>query len=208
MGLKPAINFTKTFVKDKTNIEVLVKNTGKKPRSFNGMFTITRSLSIEELEARSQARNQEVPMGPMAMPMPVGAFMPVGMMPPLGMPLPTSGAQEERFPWNIDGTREQVEVQPGETQIFQGQVQTIFRGDRLVVDEECREHFEIVDIKVGRAPSKLFKKPISAKHFFEKNMLDLGIDTATPGIFLRLIVKNLSKEPQKFGATLKGVTML
>lgn len=202
--LGPAVKFTKKYVKDKTAVEVIVKNTTDRPRSFDGSLMLARALSAEELEARRQQGLMPWSIGPMMGPalMPVGGGGALRPMPPI-----MSRAWEERFPWNIDGNRETIEVKPGETVQLPAQVQLIFRGEQLVVDEECRGLFEIIDVKVGRAPSPLFKKPIAGKHFIAHNTLDLKLDVATPGIILRLIVKNLTNTPQKFGATLKGLTM-
>jgi hypothetical protein len=169
--------FKKPYIKDKTQFEVVIKNDSEHPHDFMGILNVTRHLTLSEIEARHEERRN---------------------------PAPRVMKHQERFPWNIEGKKEMVEVAPGETRTLAGQPQCIFRGKELVVDPECRDHFEIVDVKVGLDPSPLFDKPIHASRFHEDNGLDLKLDAASPGIIMRLIVKNVSKEARDFGATVKG----
>jgi hypothetical protein len=176
LGLPP-IEFKQTYTKGKTQIEVVIKNDSDLPHDFGGHIDLVRHLTLGEIEsAQEQRRN----------------------------PHPSVQKHQERFPWNIDGAVETVPIARGETKTLSGQPQCIFRAKELVVDPECREHFEIVDVKVGVDPCPLFDKPIPASRFHEDNGLDLKLDPASPGIIMRLIVKNVSKETRDFGATVKG----
>lgn len=175
------IEIKKPYIKDKTQIEIVVRNDSEHPHDFAGLVNLTRHLSAKEIEA-----NQEARRNPRAS---------------------EAEKHDERFPWNIEGKKIKEAVASGETKTFSGQPQLYFRGNELVVDPECRDDFEIVDVKVGVDPSPIFDKPISASRFYEDNKIDLKIEGAQPGIILRVIVKNISKETRDFGSTLKGIAI-
>ncbi len=176
------LEIKKSFIKDKTKIEVVVRNDSEHPHDISGIVDLTRHLSAKEIEAMQAARRNPRE--------------------------PEAEKHDERFPWNIEGNKIKEPVAPGETKTFSGQPQLYFRGQELVVDPECRDDFEIVDVKVGVDPSPIFDKPIPASRFHEDNHLDLKIEGAQPGIIMRLIVKNISKETRDFGATIKGIAIV
>jgi hypothetical protein len=99
-------------------------------------------------------------------------------------------------------------VPANSTSVFQAQPQVAFRGTRLVVPADLAEHFTINDIRVGRDSQAISSAPIPATAFSERAVgVNLGLDTATPGIIITLSVSNITNTPQTFSAVLTGTTL-
>jgi len=193
--------FTKKVVKRKTKVEIIVRNNGDHPVSFQAHLECKRQPTTEELQAklaphpwRAMASDDE------AMPVGFGDLMRIA-------PPALSKPHSERFPWNPDGERETVIIAPGETKDLSASPQLIFRAERLIVDKESRDGFEIVDVRTGGKVSEAFYEPIPAAHFYERNEIDLKLPVTQIGMLLRLFVKNTTDKPLPFGASITGYSL-
>lgn len=94
------------------------------------------------------------------------------------------------------------------TAIFQAQPQLIFRGSRLIVPSALANNFSINDIRVGKDSQAVSANPIPAAAFSELAVgVNLGLDTATPGIIITISVSNTTAAQQTFSAALIGTSM-
>jgi hypothetical protein len=94
------------------------------------------------------------------------------------------------------------------TAIFQAQPQLIFRGSRLIVPSALANNFSINDIRVGKDSQAVSANPIPAAAFSELAVgVNLGLDTATPGIIITISVSNTQASQQTFSAALIGTSM-
>lgn len=94
------------------------------------------------------------------------------------------------------------------TAIFQAQPQLIFRGSRLIVPSALANNFSINDIRVGKDSQAVSANPIPAAAFSELAVgVNLGLDTATPGIIITISVSNTTAAQQTFAAALIGTSM-
>jgi hypothetical protein len=94
------------------------------------------------------------------------------------------------------------------TAIFQAQPQLIFRGSRLVIPSALANNFSINDIRVGKDSQAVSSNPLPAAVFSELAVgVNLGLDTATPGIIITLSVSNTTNAQQTFAAALIGTSM-
>lgn len=94
------------------------------------------------------------------------------------------------------------------TAIFQAQPQLIFRGSRLIVPSALANNFSINDIRVGKDSQAVSANPIPAAAFSELAVgVNLGLDTATPGIIITISVSNTQTSQQTFSAALIGTSM-
>jgi hypothetical protein len=94
------------------------------------------------------------------------------------------------------------------TAIFQAQPQLIFRGSRLIVPSALANNFSINDIRVGKDSQAVSANPIPAAAFSELAVgVNLGLDTATPGIIITISVSNTIVMLQTFAAALIGTSM-
>jgi len=94
------------------------------------------------------------------------------------------------------------------TAIFQAQPQLIFRGSRLIVPSSLANFFSINDIRVGKDSQAVSSNPIPAAAFSELAVgVNLGLDTATPGIIMTISVSNTNTMTQTFSAALIGTSM-
>lgn len=94
------------------------------------------------------------------------------------------------------------------TAIFQAQPQLIFRGSRLIVPSALANNFSINDIRVGKDSQAVSSNPIPAAAFSELAVgVNLGLDTATPGIIITISVSNTTAAQQTFSAALIGTSM-
>jgi len=94
------------------------------------------------------------------------------------------------------------------TAIFQAQPQLIFRGSRLIVPSALANNFSINDIRVGKDSQAVSSNPIPAAAFSELAVgVNLGLDTATPGIIITISVSNTTLAQQTFSAALIGTSM-
>jgi hypothetical protein len=94
------------------------------------------------------------------------------------------------------------------TAIFQAQPQLIFRGSRLIVPSALANNFSINDIRVGKDSQAVSANPIPAAAFSELAVgVNLGLDTATPGIIITISVSNTTRAQQTFSAALIGTSM-
>ena len=101
-------------------------------------------------------------------------------------------------------------VGPGETRIFQVSPQGYFRGSRLIVDSMIAPAFVLHDLRVGTMSQLQLSSanPIPMIMFTENAVgISLGLDTATPGILIMMIVANISGSPWTFEAALLGMAM-
>jgi hypothetical protein len=95
------------------------------------------------------------------------------------------------------------------TAIFQAQPQLIFRGSRLIVPSALANNFSINDIRVGKDSQAVSANPIPAAAFSELAVgVNLGLDTATPGIIITISVSNTTAAQQTFSAALIGTSLL
>ena len=90
-------------------------------------------------------------------------------------------------------------VAPGEVRAFTVRPQTIFRGERLVVDDP--ESFCLVDAEVAR------DSQIEGERMFARNN-DLPLCSACPGEEVRLLVKCIAPEAREFRGRLYGESLL
>ena len=96
----------------------------------------------------------------------------------------------------------------GETRVFQVLPQNIFRGMRLVVDSRIASAFMLHDLRVGVMSQSMSANPIPMTAFTENAIgINLGLDTATPGILVTMIVENITNSALTFAATLFGTTL-
>jgi hypothetical protein len=94
------------------------------------------------------------------------------------------------------------------TAIFQAQPQLIFRGSRLIVPSALANNFSINDIRVGKDSQAVSANPIPAAAFSELAVgVNLGLDTAVPGIIITISVSNTTGAQQTFAAALIGTSM-
>lgn len=94
------------------------------------------------------------------------------------------------------------------TAIFQAQPQLIFRGSRLVIPSTVANSFLIADLRVGKDSQAVSSNPVPAAVFSELAVgVNLGLDTAHPGIIISLSISNPTGAPQTFSAALIGTSM-
>jgi len=99
-------------------------------------------------------------------------------------------------------------IMANSTAIFQAQPQLIFRGSRLIVPSALANNFSINDIRVGKDSQAVSANPIPAAAFSELAVgVNLGLDTATPGIIITISVSNTTAAQQTFSAALIGTSM-
>lgn len=144
------------------------------------------------------------------------SWSPVGMGPygyAASTPYPYSG-----FPHVVNTPPTQVRefvigfgptvILANSTAIFQAQPQLIFRGSRLIVPSALANNFSINDIRVGKDSQAVSANPIPAAAFSELAVgVNLGLDTATPGIIITISVSNTTAAQQTFSAALIGTSM-
>lgn len=94
------------------------------------------------------------------------------------------------------------------TAIFQAQPQLIFRGSRLIIPSSVANFFLVSDIRVGKDSQAVSSNPIPAAAFSELAVgVNLGLDTASPGIIISLSISNPTGLAQTFSAALIGTSM-
>ncbi len=94
------------------------------------------------------------------------------------------------------------------TAIFQAQPQLIFRGSRLIIPSALANNFSLNDIRVGKDSQAVSSNPVPAAAFSELAVgVNLGLDTATPGIIITISVSNTTAAQQTFSAALIGTSM-
>jgi hypothetical protein len=101
-----------------------------------------------------------------------------------------------------------VVILANSTAIFQAQPQLIFRGSRLIVPSALANNFSINDIRVGKDSQAVSANPIPAAAFSELAVgVNLGLDTAVPGIIITISISNTTAAQQTFAAALIGTSM-
>ena len=99
-------------------------------------------------------------------------------------------------------------VNANSTATFQAQPQLIFRGSRLIIPSTLANNFVVNDIRVGKDSQAVSANAIPAAAFSELGVgVALGLDTATPGILITLLVSNTTGGNQTFSAALIGTSM-
>lgn len=99
-------------------------------------------------------------------------------------------------------------VNANSTATFQAQPQLVFRGSRLIIPSTLANNFVVNDIRVGKDSQAVSANAIPAAAFSELGVgVALGLDTATPGILITLLVSNTTGGNQTFSAALIGTSM-
>lgn len=99
-------------------------------------------------------------------------------------------------------------VNANSTATFQAQPQLVFRGSRLIIPSTIANNFSVNDIRVGKDSQAVSANAIPAAAFSELGVgVALGLDTATPGILITLLVSNTTGGSQTFSAALIGTSM-
>ena len=99
-------------------------------------------------------------------------------------------------------------ILPGENAELEVKPQVIFKGKRLAVAHSNASRFVILDIKVGKNSQLAATGEMSAEAFSSQAVgTQMELDTASPGITITLVVRNISSTTENFYAVLYGAVM-
>ncbi len=150
---------------------------------------------------RAPARGAPAPMAARR-PMPVARPAPV--VRPQAVQVVERPAEGLRA-WAI-GLDSVTPIPGGATQTVTTQPQVLFRGERLTVPNDIAGDFLILDLKIGnrsQLASGQYGLPARA---YTENAIDnsLHMDTAQISQFIQMLIQNISSQPRRFYAQIKG----
>ena len=91
----------------------------------------------------------------------------------------------------------EILVPPGHTITLVGEPQVVFRPERLMLDDESADHFQVYDVKVGRNSQLLCSAtPMPGTLFKHSTSIKMSMDTAQLGQRILVSLTNASTSPQ------------
>jgi hypothetical protein len=90
----------------------------------------------------------------------------------------------------------EILVPPGHTVNLVAQPQVVFRPEKLVLDDESADHFQVGDVKVGRNSQLLSSAPVPGTLFKAASTPWMLMDTAQISMYVTVTLTNTSGAPR------------